>query len=120
MRFWFLLTMRPANDQTNILILAVSPESSVLAYTEFGLNIFNAFSRIQHTKYNNMTRHVNEKDLTGSDSKLVSLYESNPGRWVDNRYNEGFRNQQNIYANKKEGEGEKEMVTSSCQQKENV
>ena len=43
----------------------------------FGLNIIYSLSRIQYAKHNNITRYLNEKDLTVS----VSLYESFPERW---------------------------------------
>ena len=33
-----------------------------------GLNILYSFSKIQHTKHNNIARHVNGKDLTVSVS----------------------------------------------------
>ena len=50
----------------------------------FGLrvNIIYSFSRIQHTRHNAITRHVNENDLTVS----VSLKESSPERWYDVLY----------------------------------
>ena len=50
-----------------------APDSQIVgAKSKVGLNLSYSFSRMQHLKYNDITRYVDENDLTVS----VSLYES--------------------------------------------
>ena len=55
-----------------------------------------------HTKHNDITRHMNEKDW------LISHLLKDGIIFYKNVYNEGFWNEQNIYANKRERERERE------------
>ena len=53
-------------------------EASYISH--FGLNIFYSVSFIQYKQStNNITKQLNERDLTVS----VSLYKSSPERWYD-------------------------------------
>ena len=51
-------------------------------------------------QFGNITRQLNEKDLTVS----VSLYKSSPERWYDARYKVCYWNEQNIYMQTRERE----------------
>ena len=55
-------------------------------------------------QFGNITRQLNEKDLTVS----VSLYKSSPERWYDVRYKVCYCKVQNIYVQTRERERERE------------